>query len=304
MKRVFMLNPQAGGGAAQRRLAELEAWFRQRTGTFDAELCLGRDDTIRRTREALRAGADQIIAVGGDGTVNAVANGFFADGQAIRPEAVLAVARVGTGSDFFRTISGTRPIDWREIVLEGLPRAVDIGLSRRLDPAAPCPRYFVNIASFGMSAEIVADKERLPRWLPRSLCYLVPTITNCFKGHTWNVRLELDGKLLERRTVTLMAGKGVYAGGGMRFGGLVAPDDGWFEVTVFGPMPVARMLLKTPKLYRGDFEGEPAIEKLRARRVVLRAEPQLPSECDGELFGTADWELELLPRALRVSWPS
>ena len=58
-----------------------------------------------RTREALREGVDLVIAVGGDGTVNEVVNGFFhpPSGQGnvlVRPQAALALLTSGSGGDF------------------------------------------------------------------------------------------------------------------------------------------------------------------------------------------------------------
>ena len=54
------------------------------------------------TAEALRAGASTIVAVGGDGTLNEVVNGFFSDDHLIAPEARLAWIPSGTGMDFRR----------------------------------------------------------------------------------------------------------------------------------------------------------------------------------------------------------
>jgi diacylglycerol kinase family enzyme len=72
---------------------------------------------------------------------------------------------------------------------------------------------------------------------------------------------------------------------------------------VFQPMSLLGMLAKTPRLYRGDFEGEEKIEKRRARRVVLCARPPLPAECDGELIGSGDVEVTVLPQAIWVCVP-
>ena len=58
----------------------------------------------RLTREALGQGFEMIVAGGGDGTINEVTNGFFEDGQATHPEAVLGILPQGTGGDFRKCI--------------------------------------------------------------------------------------------------------------------------------------------------------------------------------------------------------
>ncbi len=303
MKRVFVVNPRAGGGARRRWLEDLQRYFHRHGAEFEALLCRSREETIDRTRQALETGAEQVVAVGGDGTMNAVLQGFFADERLVRPEASLAVARVGTGSDYFRTVSGNRRLDWRQIVLDPRLQPVDVGVFRRPERPQDGPRYFLNMTGFGLSADVVERKERLPRWLPRSLCYLVPTLASYLSVRPWRVRIWLDDELLERELLSLIVSKGIYAGGGMRFGGQVALDDGWLEVTVFRPLSLAKLLLKTPKLYRGDYAGEPSIEKFQARRVRIECLTTIAAESDGELVGTGSTEVALVPRSLQVCFP-
>jgi YegS/Rv2252/BmrU family lipid kinase len=303
MKRVFVLNPHAGGGALDRQLRGLETYFLDRTGSFEALLCDSREDTIRKTSAALAAGATQIVAVGGDGTMNAVANGFFHAGDPTRSDATLAVGCIGTGSDYYRMICGQGLVDWRDVVLSGNSRRVDVAVIRRLDDAQARPVYFLNLAGFGLSAQVVARKERMPRWLPRSLCYVLPTLASYFSVRPWQTHIEIDCQQFQREVLSVVVGKGIYAGGGMRFGGAVELDDGLLEITVFQPMSLLALLAKTPRLYRGDFAGENKITKHKAQRVVLRARPSLPAECDGELIGSGDFEVTLIPRALPVCTP-
>ena len=99
---------------------------------------------------------EQIVAVGGDGTVNAVANGFFEKDELVHPAACLAVAKAGSGSDYFRGLTKTKRHDWREIVLNPSVRRVDAALMQIA--GRPEPLYFVNMATFGMSAEVCRQK--------------------------------------------------------------------------------------------------------------------------------------------------
>jgi diacylglycerol kinase family enzyme len=301
VKRVFVINPKAGSGLPRRRLEQLEAYFRSRGSTFDAIISRSRQDVIDRTRDALRQGAEQIIAVGGDGTVNAVANGFFEDEELVRPEACLAVAKAGSGSDYFRGLTRCTRHDWRDIVLDPAIRTVDA--ARFESPACTEPLYFLNMATFGMSAEVVRQKAMLSPLWPKSLRYLLPTVRGLFTARESRVRLNLDGQILERDAFCIMVAKGAYSGGGMRFGSHVALDDGRFEVTLFRPMPVWKMLVKTPKLYSGQLDNEPTIEKLSGSRIEIEADPPILSEVDGDVIGRAAVSMTVLPRRIPVCFP-
>jgi diacylglycerol kinase family enzyme len=267
-----------------------------------------REDVILRTRQAIRNGIEQVVAVGGDGTVNAVANGFFENDELAHPGVCLAVAKAGSGSDYFRGLTGASrgeakndSHDWREIVLNPSIRPVDVG---RLEVAGrPEGVYFVNMATFGMSAEVCRRKASMSPYWPKSMRYLLPTVRGLFQFSPSALRLTADGQVHERQAICVMVAKGAYSGGGMLFGSRVALDDGRFEITLFRPMPVWNMLLKTPKLYRGDLDKEPAIEKLSASRVELDASPPLLAEIDGDVIGNAAVSMTIVPRRLPVCFP-
>jgi diacylglycerol kinase (ATP) len=301
VKRVFVINPKAGRGLSPRRLEQLESYFRRRGSTFEAVISRSRQDVIDRTREALRQGVEQIIAVGGDGTVNAVANGFFEEDELVRPEACLAVAKAGSGSDYFRGLTQAGRHDWRDIVLEPVLRTVDAARFESTDCQGPL--YFLNMATFGMSAEVVRQKALLSPLWPKSLRYLLPTVRGLFTARESRVRLTLDGRVFEREAFCIMVAKGAYSGGGMRFGSQVALDDGRFEVTLFRPMPVWKMLVKTPKLYSGQLDNEPTIEKLSGSRIEIEAAPLLLAEVDGDVIGRSAVTMTVLPRRIPVCFP-
>jgi diacylglycerol kinase (ATP) len=301
MKRLFVINPHAGAGMNRRAIEKLENYFRRRANSFDAIISKSRDDVIVRTRGALRQGVEQIVAVGGDGTVNAVANGFFEESELVQPSACLAVAKAGSGSDYFRGLTRTTRQDWREIVLNPSIRRVDV--ARLQGGGQPVPLYFVNMATFGMSAEVCRRKATMSTYWPKALRYLLPTVRGLFQTRPSTVRLTVDGTAYERQAICIMVAKGAYSGGGMLFGKNVTLDNGLFEVTLFRPLPVWQMLLKTPKLYSGELENEPTIEKLTAARVDIEAGPPLLVEIDGDVIGDTPVSMSVIPARLPVCFP-
>ena len=118
------------------------------------------------------------------------------------------------------------------------------------------------------------------------------------------MQLETETECLDMEVLLVSACKGVYAGRGMRFGGEVSLFDGLFDVTCIGAMGRVETLRKLRKLYTGAFHGERAVRKLRARKVAIRAPSALPVEFDGELGGTTDVELSVVPQALRICFPT
>ena len=302
MKRIFVINPNAGAGIGRRKLERLESFFRHRGSPFEAVISKSREDVVERTRQALRSGVEQVVAVGGDGTVNAVANGFFENDELVEPGACLAVGKAGSGSDYFLGLTKSTGHDWREIVLTPAIRPVD---AARLETGqGEKSLYFVNMATFGISAEVCRRKAAMSPLWPKSFRYLLPTVRGLFQAPKSKVRLTVDGKVFERDATCIMVAKGAYSGGGMLFGSQVALDDGRFEVTLFGPMPAWKMLVKTPKLYSGNLQNEPTIEKFIGRQIGIEADPPLLAEVDGDVIGDAPVLMTVLPKRIPLCFPN
>lgn len=110
---VFVVNPHGANGSTSREWKKLSPYLSSRLShhyNICEVLTSGPSHGIDVTREAIKEGADAVIAVGGDGTLHQVVNGFFREGKplscqdedAIRTTA-LGLIPLGTGSDFART---------------------------------------------------------------------------------------------------------------------------------------------------------------------------------------------------------
>ena len=89
---------QAGSGPASSAMA------RDRLGYFTSYLTTKPGDAARIARMKLIEGAELIICVGGDGTLNEVVNGFMDESGPIRNDTLLGFVPTGTGCDFIKTV--------------------------------------------------------------------------------------------------------------------------------------------------------------------------------------------------------
>ena len=303
MKRKFIFNSFSKKGGRGNALTEIKRYFMQRTGSFEYVAPRSRAHAIELTRQALKEGFHQIVAVGGDGTVNAVVNGFFEDGRLISPDSTLAISNLGTGSDYFRgMVEGKKVSDWKKVVLENAVRPVDVG-TIHFSNTAFVDQYFSNMASVAMIAQISGKKNRSPAWIPSAFQYLLPTIRCLMSYKPQRVRLVADSNSFDLEVLTIAIAKGRYAGSGMHFGGAVSLSDGYFDVTVIESMPVLKMLTKLRKLYADSFKSEPGITKLKAKKIRITSASPLPVEYDGEVYGTTDIEISVAKHPIRLCFP-
>src|SRR6185312_7551579 len=148
---VLVVNPQSAGGKTERRWPELRATIQEAYGSFEERFTRAAGDATEMTRKALRDGAELVVAVGGDGTINEVVNGFFDGEQAIAPKASFGIVPAGTGGDFIKTLGVPRDTFAAAASLKSTPRAIDVGrLSYVRDDGSRAVRHFINIASFGI----------------------------------------------------------------------------------------------------------------------------------------------------------
>src|SRR5262249_61557782 len=94
---LFVINPIAGGGRALKAWAVARAEVIRRGLRFSEHFTAGRGDAALATRHALEMNVPQVVAVGGDGTLNEVVNGYLdSNGRPVNPEARLAILSCGT----------------------------------------------------------------------------------------------------------------------------------------------------------------------------------------------------------------
>src|SRR2546421_494670 len=110
MKTFFVVNPKSANAQTGKRWPEISAQVGKVVGEFQHAFTQAPMDAAVLARRALEEGYECIVAVGGDGTVSEVVNGFFAQGRVINPRASLGVIMRGTGGDFRRTFGWGRDI--------------------------------------------------------------------------------------------------------------------------------------------------------------------------------------------------
>ena len=227
-KTTVIVNPKSQGGKLGKRWTEIADTI-GRAFPFDAAITTGPGDATTLAREALLAGAERVVAIGGDGTVNEVVNGFFDDaGRAIAPTASFALIPFGTGGDFRRSIEMPTELPAAvAIVAANHTRTIDVG---RLDYTRPdktkALRMFANITSFGVSGVVDRLVNESGKKLGRlSFAFATARATWGYKNK--RVQLVFDGKDRVEATInTVAVANGRYFGGAM----MVAPnaelDDG------------------------------------------------------------------------------
>ncbi|MDE3024833.1 MAG: diacylglycerol kinase family lipid kinase [Acidobacteriota bacterium] len=301
MKTVFLVNPASGNGATGTRWPEL-AHRASLLGLSGETLLSERPGHIIELAErAARDGAELLVAVGGDGTLNETVNGLMRAGAG--PE--LATIPLGTGMDFVRTYGiPTAFEDAVRVAAGGTPRAIDVGLVvYRTWAGADAERYVVNVGSVGMSAAVAQRANGMSKALGGKATFFYALVRVFLAWRNSVIDVELDGVRRSARMHDVIIANGQFHGGAMRLAPEARPDDGLFDVLLIGDVTKLDFATTAPKLYRGTHLAHPKVDLERARVVAVDGAETLPIELDGEQVGTTPARFEVVPGALRVRVP-
>jgi YegS/Rv2252/BmrU family lipid kinase len=242
-----------------------------------------------------------LVVVGGDGSVNEVANGIAGlEGVEI------AVIPRGTGWDFARTYGIPHKLDGAiEVALTGAPRTIDLGrVFFRAWDGSEGEAYFANVASAGMSGAIAQRANQTTKALGGKVSYLWATLAVFARWQNSELRVSVDDEIRDGRMHDVVVANGRTFGGGMIICPEAEPDDGLFDVLTIGDLTKRDLLATLPKTYRGKHLPHPKAELLRGSVVTVDAREPLPIELDGEQPGRTPVRFEIAPGALRIRVPS
>jgi len=307
MKEVAaIVNPKSAGGNTAKLWPSIKAELEKSVGEFSTTFTTAPNQAPELSRRALKDGAKLVISVGGDGTANEVVNGFFEDEAPVNPDAEFAVISMGTGSDLIKTLGIPKPFaEAAKVIASGTTRTIDVGLMTLFDhDGNEVPRYFVNIASFGIGGEVDERVNRSKKRLGGFLSFLLASTAALMTYKHKPVEIQLDDMpVIKQRILLCAVANGRFFGGGMMIAPNAEIDDGLFDVVIIGESSKLQLFRRMPKIYSGAHLSNPGVEVYRAKRVVARSPERVLLDVDGEQPGKIDSTFEIVPSALRVRVP-
>ena len=299
---VFLVNPASGNGGTGKRWPEL-AHRAAQLGLEGTTLFSDRPGhLIELAERSAREGAELVVAVGGDGTLNETVNGLIRAGGSTE----LATIPLGTGMDFVRTYGIPSQFEGAvSTALTGTARTIDVGrVAYRKWSGEDGERYYANVGSVGMSAAVAQRANGMSKALGGKATFFYALARVFLEWQNTVVSVQLDDERREARMHDVIVANGEWHGGGMWLAPDAHPDDGLFEVVLIGDVSKLDFVTTAPKIYKGTYIFHPKVELLRSRTVAVDAPEHLPIELDGEQVGTTPARFEIVPGALRVRVPA
>jgi diacylglycerol kinase (ATP) len=301
MKALFVVNPAAGHGRGHARWEKGRALASRLWPDHEVALT-GRPGHGRElARAAVLSGTEIVVAVGGDGTLGEVVDGYLSVADASRRSAVIATFPAGSGCDFARHMGVPRdPEKWAAAMSAGKRIRLDGALATfRAGSGAPRSRHFLNVAALGLAGDVAVGVERRGKALGGTLTYLLEGLFAISGARAKRMRLVVDGREEPAAEYHLVAATNTSTvGGGMRIAPSADARDGLLDVVTVGALSRLELLSLMPSIYRGGHVGAPGVSVRRARRLEVYPDEPLELNLDGDLDGLTPAVFEALPKAI------
>lgn len=292
MRVIAIVNPISGARAdptaAPRRVAALRAAAARRG--LDVEILL--TERAGHARElaasSVAAGADLVIAWGGDGTINEVG------GALIGTSTMLGVVPAGSGNGLAAALAIPRnPALAIDAALDGRARRIDAGMM--------AGRPFFNIGGVGFDARVAQLFNRQPVGRRGKWPYVKLAVAEGFRYSAAEYTLTIDGDSRTLRAFLIAFANGREFGMGARIAPQAALDDGILDVTIVEPRSPLALIWHARHLATGRPDRAACVSIAHARTATIDSDRPMEFQVDGECGvarGTID--VRVIPGALTV----
>jgi len=295
-----IVNPIAGASTTYRKWPQINELLRHVGLSFDYQYTEGVGHAIELAREAASDGCQLLVAVGGDGTVNEVANGILLSREL--KNATIGIISTGTGGDFIRSAGIDRDYIKACSSLAGARRRlIDVGVVEYQKDGRTCERFFINSAGIGFDAAVTEVSNRMPKFMGGTIPYLMGLFRSLLGYRNKDVVMQVDDRREERRMMSVVVANGCYFGGGMRVAPQADIADGLLDVVTVGNFGRMEMLRAFPTIYKGTHIHHPKVKVDRAIQVGISSTEKFLVQADGEFLGEGPVSFRLMPSALSIA---
>lgn len=284
---LVIINPNAGLLNARHKSGEAEWLVRRRLPGARVERTESEAHAEGLLREAVKAGAARVIAVGGDGTLHHAARTLLGS------QTALGVVSLGSANNIARSLN--IPLDLEKMILfaaEGPAQAIDVGKCNQ--------SVFIEAAGIGFHASVLARYNRYDRKsLVRSIYAMTRT---AIEMKSFQARLVVDGSAREQSVYQLTVNNMPFYGTNFRPAPHALPNDGLLDVTIL-PKSEPGLLPFFAAARAGLTRLIPGVVSFQCKTLQIETENPVPVHCDADARMNTPVEITVNPLALRIIAP-
>ncbi|MBU1035945.1 MAG: diacylglycerol kinase family protein [bacterium] len=300
MKAELIVNLTAGGGKPHKHLNTVLKYLKENGLNFKVCTTSHQGEAVELAQKAADNGAELIVSVGGDGTVNEIVNGIMKS----KNDPPLGIIPLGWANDFIKSTDiPSDIIEACKILIKGKTKKIDIGVINN-------QIYFANICGVGFDAEVAQLANHMKSKHPNlrilsAFVYVFATVKKLLSPFSYhNVKIKFDGQEIHSKILFIAISNGKIYGGRFKITPEAILDDGLLEICLVEEMGRFKYLSIIPKVFKGTHASIKGINFYRAKEVVIQSSEPVLAQVSGEVIeGQKEFTITLLPKSLKLIVP-
>jgi diacylglycerol kinase (ATP) len=323
---VLIVNPSSCSGLTGKGWDELYSKIKGILGgNIKVAFTKKSGDGTVLARQFLKQGLKNIVAIGGDGTLNEVANGFFEEPvgiysskagghdqpsslKPINPNAIMAIVPCGTRNVLAKSMGlPGEVVESCKTFSLGKPKKIDVicaNVTNQENHSTTTTRILLNAAETGLAAEII-DRSKKVREVVDSR--IVSTITSIattlpiYQSNECEISIDNDKRKFVIKMTMGVVANGQFLGGGFKVAAHANMSDGLLDLIILKDSGSLKMVDELFNMKEGDYKEEDNIMYIQAKKVsLISKERDVTVTVDGEPIGILPATFEVIPDVLTV----
>lgn len=286
----FIINPTAGKGKTLKIIDKIKEYCQKNNIEFKYYITDSINDATKITKKICIEETGDIVAVGGDGTVNAVLNGM-SNFEKVR----LGIIPYGTGNDFAKAlkIPEKNYVKALEIIQKNEPIYTDfIELNHNM--------RVMNITGMGIDVDVL-ERYKRAKVFKGKFGYYKALIISLFK-FKWNkFEIKFDGGEFSKKTAMITAVcNGKFFGGGIQASPESDVADGLLNIIIVNKINRLRIPMALVSLMRGKILKKKYVEHVKCKAVEIKTDAKPIINVDGELIKSLEFKCNIVQGKLKI----
>lgn len=295
IKAKLIANPGAGKPEESPKQLERATRLLQQHGIkVDVALAKPKEEATPLAKQAVKDGFDMVIAMGGDGTLEAVLRGM------VGRKTPMGIIPTGTQNNIAKSLG--IPLDMDDacaLIASKHVRKLDVG---RVKVKNGKKLFFFELTAIGLVAALYPKANKLQEGKLSKLKDVALTLLHQEPDPAVFLTLDDESKIKVKTMLVVVSNAPMF---GANF--LVAPDatvtDGLLDVSVYPEFSKAELLAHYARIRDEGFSANEKVQRYRARKMEIRTDPKMDVMADGVMLGKGKVEIQCKARAVWMITP-
>ena len=291
MRTMVIANPASCGGKYRKNIPDIQRMLKEEGISYRFFLSQYPRYAEELAKKAQQDGFKRVIACGGDGTINEVANGI------IGTDITLGIIPMGKGGDLAHNLGIDNDISKAiENIGRGYQESIDIVRVNE-------DRYYLGVGGIGFDSEVNRLVNNRLRFLKGRFAYTIGALLKIPGFRYKRVKIHFEKGVFDGEILLAAFGNTRSYGGGMYITPNAQIDDGILDICLIKRINKLKLLYMFPRVFKGTHIGVSEVRSYRSRYLSVESDTPLDFYGDGEFICKTPFSLEVVPKALKVITP-